>query len=84
MNCNIGWMKSECNYTFVCLAATRRAVYSVGRYRSDRSFAVNPLQFSGHFCEFGERIRVHLLHHLAAVQLDRDLAEIELGGDLFV
>jgi hypothetical protein len=34
--------------------------------------------------EVGQRAGPHLAHHLAAMDLDRDLADPELGGDLLV
>src|SRR5881396_2323219 len=38
----------------------------------------------GHFHQVGERIGLHLLHHLAAVGFYRDFADAELATDLLV
>src|SRR5437762_708917 len=38
----------------------------------------------GHFHQVGERIGLHLLHHLAAVGFHRDFADAELATDLLV
>lgn len=37
-----------------------------------------------HSNELGERPRVHLAHRAAAMDLDRDLTQAELGRDLLV
>ena len=38
----------------------------------------------GHFDQIGERVGLHLLHHLASVRLHRDLADAEFASDLFI
>src|SRR6266513_6520546 len=38
----------------------------------------------GHFHQVGERIGLHLLHHLATVGFYRDFADAELATDLLV
>ena len=42
------------------------------------------LEPRGHFYEVGERVGFHLLHHLAAVRLYRDLANAEFAADLLI
>src|SRR5271154_6239839 len=41
-------------------------------------------EFRGHPHECGERVGLHLLHHFAAMRLDRDFADAELRSDLLV
>src|SRR5512134_2739691 len=38
----------------------------------------------GHLDQVGERVGSHLAHHLAAVRLHRNLADVQFSGDLFV
>src|ERR1700730_6582008 len=38
----------------------------------------------GHVHQVGERVGLHLWHHLASVCLHRDLADVELATNLFV
>ncbi len=41
-------------------------------------------QLRRHVTSSGSESRLHLAHHLAAVRLDRDLADAELAADLLV
>lgn len=38
----------------------------------------------GHFYEVGERVGLHLFHHLAPVCLYRDLTDVEFAPDLLI
>src|SRR6476659_9276258 len=38
----------------------------------------------GHLHQIGHRVGLHLPHHLAAMRLDGDLADVKLAADLFV
>src|SRR5215204_7626590 len=41
-------------------------------------------EFHGHLHQLGERVGLHLLHHLASVCLHRDLTDPEPESDLFI
>src|SRR5262245_43932025 len=64
-------------------AISLRALGVYPRARSLRLCATHSERL-GHSHQVGQRPRPHLLHHAPAVDLHRDLGEIDLGGDLLV
>src|SRR5258707_13886696 len=56
----------------------------IRRSRRVRSRRTRKAKSRGHCHQIGERVSLHLSHHLTSVCLYRDLADVELATDLFV
>src|SRR5712671_2305117 len=63
------------------LVPKRPMIKRSGRVRTWHTRKAEP---RGHCHQVGERVSLHLSHHLAAVCLHRDLADAELAADLLV
>jgi hypothetical protein len=56
----------------------------IRRSRRVRSRRTRKAESRGHCHQIGERVSLHLSHHLTSVGLYRDLADVELATDLFI
>src|SRR6266481_3279207 len=56
----------------------------IRRSRRVRSRRTRKAKSRGHCHQIGERVSLHLSHHLTSVGLYRDLADVELATDLFI
>src|SRR5438128_1895635 len=57
---------------------------TIRRSRRVRSRRTRKAESRGHCHQIGERVSLHLSHHLTPVGLYRDLADVELATDLFI
>src|SRR5260370_34202480 len=57
---------------------------TIRRSRRVRSRRTRKAESRGHCHQIGERVSLHLSHHLTSVGLYRDLADVELATDLFI
>ena len=63
------------------LIPKRPMIKRSGRVRARRTCKT---ESCGHCHQIGERVGLHLAHHLTSVRLYRDLADVELATDLFI
>src|SRR5579864_1956139 len=63
------------------LVSKRPMIKRSGRVRARRTCKT---ESCGHCHQIGERVSLHLSHHLTSVCLYRDLADVELATDLFI